>query len=234
MKRISAVVLLLCAVSPTRSAAQVLTTIEGPATNGAALEVTSPGDAISVRAVEGTGVVSSGYYMGLDAAGEQLGARIANALGNAQLQLVPSAGVGPVGPSWGPTEAGTFHVDANGTLWFCTAGGENPTWVALTQQGPPAGAVMFFNLAACPSGWTELVAAQGRTIVARPAAGTTGGTVGAPLTNLENRAHAHPVGAVRVVSSGFASGYTYVAPSGSTGAAADVTPYIQLLACQKN
>jgi hypothetical protein len=60
----------------------------------------------------------------------------------------------------------------------------------------PAGAVMFFNLAACPTGWTELTTARGRYIVGRPSAGTLGATVGTALTDLENRPtgrHSHPI-----------------------------------------
>jgi hypothetical protein len=54
----------------------------------------------------------------------------------------------------------------------------------------PAGTVSFFNLAACPSGWTELTAAQGRYLVGLPSGGTLGGTTGTALTNGEDR----PVG----------------------------------------
>jgi hypothetical protein len=54
----------------------------------------------------------------------------------------------------------------------------------------PAGMIAAFN-AACPSGWTELAAAQGRVIVGLPSGGTLAGTVGTALTNLENRTHAH-------------------------------------------
>jgi hypothetical protein len=73
---------------------------------------------------------------------------------------------------------------------------------ATTASGPlaaqlvPPGAVMFFNLAACPSGWTELVAARGRYVVGVPSGGTLAGTVGTALSNQENRAvgqHGHTV-----------------------------------------
>ncbi len=60
----------------------------------------------------------------------------------------------------------------------------------------PAGAVMFFNLASCPSGWTELTSARGRYLVGRPSGGALAGTQGTALTNLENRAvgqHNHAV-----------------------------------------
>jgi len=58
----------------------------------------------------------------------------------------------------------------------------------------PAGAVAFFDLAACPSGWSELVEARGRTIVGVQPGGTLGGTEGSPLSDLAGRAHAHSFG----------------------------------------
>ncbi len=57
----------------------------------------------------------------------------------------------------------------------------------------PTGAVVFFNLAACPSGWTEHTAARGRTIVGVPAGGTLNGTVNSALSNLQIRMHSHQV-----------------------------------------
>jgi hypothetical protein len=59
-----------------------------------------------------------------------------------------------------------------------------------TQQGTVPGAVMFFNLASCPPGWSALQGAQGRYVVGLGAAGTLAGTVGTALTDQENR----PVG----------------------------------------
>ena len=67
--------------------------------------------------------------------------------------------------------------------------------------GVPAGAVMFFNLASCPSGWTELTAARGRTITGLPSGGALAGTVGTALTNLENRTHTHSVPITSVIFS---------------------------------
>jgi hypothetical protein len=61
------------------------------------------------------------------------------------------------------------------------------------QVEVPAGAVMFFNLESCPSGWSELSAAQGRTIVGLPSGGTLTGTVGAGLSDTEDRTHYHNV-----------------------------------------
>ena len=60
----------------------------------------------------------------------------------------------------------------------------------LANQIVPPGAVMFFNLSACPAGWTAFAGAQGRYVVGVPAGGTLNGTGGTALANLENR----PVG----------------------------------------
>lgn len=55
---------------------------------------------------------------------------------------------------------------------------------ALAQQIVPAGAVMAFDLAACPSGWVELTAARGRTVIGVTAGLTRGTAVGANSLNL--------------------------------------------------
>lgn len=76
-----------------------------------------------------------------------------------------------------------------------------PALLAGPQAAPaavevPSGAVMFFNTTSCPSGWSELAAAQGRYLVARPAGGTVGLSIGSALANGENRAvgqHTHTV-----------------------------------------
>lgn len=60
----------------------------------------------------------------------------------------------------------------------------------------PSGAVMFFNLESCPSGWHELTEARGRYLVGLTDGGTLAGTVGTALSDLENRAvgkHAHGI-----------------------------------------
>lgn len=69
---------------------------------------------------------------------------------------------------------------------------------APVGSGVPAGAVMFFNLAACPAGWSPLVAGQGRVVVG-VAPGGAGTTVGTPLasgggrTITEAPSHLHSV-----------------------------------------
>jgi hypothetical protein len=125
----------------------------------------------------------------------------------------------------------------------------------------PAGAVMFFNLAACPTGWDELTTAQGRYIVGKNAGGTLNAPVGNALTGPENRAtgqHTHPTvdhthsytfagfGSVTVQSgSGATAAPASSVTSGTTGpgtvtvnspagsVAGTNAPYIQLLACEK-
>lgn len=60
----------------------------------------------------------------------------------------------------------------------------------------PAGAVGFFALASCPSGWAPYAEAQGRYVVGLPANGTLGGTAGTALGDKEDRPvgkHTHAV-----------------------------------------
>lgn len=168
MRRSAVVLLLLCAVSPSRAVAQVRATIGGPASPNAQLEagggVCPAGEICGVYAEgypgvhahsnEGTALVAKGYYFGVDASGGLYGARLSTEYGSAaQLQLVPGSAVGPRGPGWGADEAGAFYVDANGTLWFCTVGGTPGTWVALNRQGPPPGAIISYAGATPPSGY---------------------------------------------------------------------------------
>ena len=72
--------------------------------------------------------------------------------------------------------------------------GMNSTDFAAAQAAVPAGAVSFFNLANCPSGWSELTTARGRYLVGMPSGGTLAGTAGSALTDQENRVvgqHSH-------------------------------------------
>lgn len=65
---------------------------------------------------------------------------------------------------------------------------------ALAQQLVPAGAVMAFDLPACPSGWAELTAARGRTVIGVTTGLTRGTAVGANSVNLTVQqlpAHTH-------------------------------------------
>ncbi|MEK7195776.1 MAG: prepilin-type N-terminal cleavage/methylation domain-containing protein [Patescibacteria group bacterium] len=118
----------------------------------------------------------------------------------------------------------------------------NLSWAS---GGSPAGAVSFFNLAACPVGWTELTAARGRYIVGLPLAGTLAGTAGTALSNLEDRPvgqHSHGLQNVSNSAPWNWNGAWELGQnsgsSGSTDAAGSVAgtnaPYVQLLVCQKS
>ncbi len=134
------------------------------------------------------------------------------------------------------------------------------SWQAAA--GLPSGAVMFFNLSTCPSGWTDYSSAQGRYLVGKLPGGTLGATVGTAFTvDQENRAvgqHNHPItdpGHTHNLKAGGVGGaggsYTvnpdqpavpgFIA-NATTGITVNATgtvtgtnaPYIQLLACQKS
>jgi hypothetical protein len=70
-----------------------------------------------------------------------------------------------------------YEIDWNG----CTSGAID----AKCLQTIPSGAVMFFDLASCPDGWTELTDARGRYIIGLQQGGTLKGTQGTALNNLE-------------------------------------------------
>jgi hypothetical protein len=76
----------------------------------------------------------------------------------------------------------------------CKRSERKVTWSKTGPAGDdavaPAGAVMHFDLAACPAGWSAWEEGRGRYLVGTPAGGTNGATVGTPLGNQENR----PVG----------------------------------------
>jgi hypothetical protein len=68
--------------------------------------------------------------------------------------------------------------------------------VSQLQEAVAPGAVVFFNLAACPAGWSALVTAQGRYVVGLAPGGTVAAAVGTALSDQENRAtgqHSHTV-----------------------------------------
>ena len=135
------------------------------------------------------------------------------------------------------------------------------SWQApAVPQAIPSGAVMFFNLSSCPSGWTELTPARGRYLVGLPASGTLAATDGTPLSDKEDRPagqHAHTV-----IDPGHSHSYvnnavwqyycganycqTQYGNSATTGSsttgitvdnfgtvAGTNAPYLQLLVCQK-
>lgn len=128
----------------------------------------------------------------------------------------------------------------------------------ITREVPSA-AVMYFNSASCPSGWTEFTAARGFYLVGLPSGGTLNAVVGTALTDMENRAvgqHTHTVtdpghlhtsarsgtggnGNMTPIAGGSASGSTGSSTTGVTVnnsgiVAGTVAPYVQLIVCKKN
>lgn len=86
---------------------------------------------------------------------------------------------------------------SNPTAWIkVTIGGAE---MGTTQVGAvpyalnaiPSKAVMFFNLAECPVGWTRFGNAEGRTIVGANPGGSMAAMVGFPLSDLQSPKHAH-------------------------------------------
>ncbi len=164
---------------------------------------------------------------------------------------------GPQGPAGTPGANGTHGTNGlNGSPG--APGVDGADGVDATA---PSGAVMFFNLATCPAGWSELVSARGRYLVGYKTGGTLGGTVGTELSAAESRAtgshtHAengHNHGGIvtpapfSVQSGAGAQVQAYNPMGGSTqfgGSTPQVpvgsppggtnAPYVQLLVCQKS
>ncbi len=75
--------------------------------------------------------------------------------------------------------------------------------ITAVEGQVPSGTVAFFDLANCPTGWSELTEARGRTIVGLVgSAGTLKGQVGTALTDREDRTHSHSVPAATTGSDG--------------------------------
>lgn len=138
--------------------------------------------------------------------------------------------------------------------------GGSPIVVNPTQYVPTnveAGAIVYYD-SACPSGWTEYTALQGRYAVGVPSGGSVGTAVGTALSNGENRpagAHFHYYddhyvqAGFRNVDGAPSTGIYEVAPltastfstyNGNNPAdssalkAGTPAPYVQLRACRKN
>ncbi|MDD3181704.1 MAG: hypothetical protein PHD48_02720 [Alphaproteobacteria bacterium] len=163
-----------------------------------------------------------------------------------------------------PVQAGQLFPPENGNLPPSAAcpTGQALTWtgtsVACTANTIPAGAVMMFNLAACPAGWSPLPGLAGRTVIGAGAGagltlrslGETGGEENHTLSVTEIPAHAHGTdwqeynengkGSVPVMASGNSNSpewYHFSSPTLNAGGDQphnNMPPYIALLYCQKN
>lgn len=87
-----------------------------------------------------------------------------------------------------------------------------------SDGGVPSAAVVFFDTAECPEGWSELTEARGRAVVGMDgSAASLLGTVGTELNDLEDRAHAHTTDIGEVTSGSTAVSHTHGVPSHATG-----------------
>lgn len=145
-------------------------------------------------------------------------------------------------------------LSVNGTIRSLSGGFVFPDGTTQATAGSgstPTGAVMFFNLATCPTGWTALAAAQGRYLVGLPSAGTLAGTAGTALSNLEWRtagaitatqpSHIHNLYDTRNSEGATANDYEStqaaepsITVNSATPLAGTNAPYLQLLVCQKD
>ncbi|HBB67406.1 MAG TPA: hypothetical protein DCZ93_08945 [Elusimicrobia bacterium] len=177
-----------------------------------------------------------------------------------------NVGIGTAAPGAKLEVAGQIKITggspAEGTVLTSDADGLAAWETPPAPAGMPSGLSMYFNLATCPAGWTELTLLRGRYLVGVPSGGTISGAVGTQLTNLENRAvgqhthtysetsHSHtqqkPVlsavdsqSAAQVIRRYTFSGNITAQTSGitinSAGTVAGTNaPYMQLLLCQKD
>jgi len=131
-------------------------------------------------------------------------------------------------------------------------------WLEWGYVGVPTGTIAFFDQA-CPAGWYEVTAAQGRYLVGLPSGGTLGGTAGTLLSNQENRAvgvhnhgisdptHTHNSSYLGAWNNAFAgssyyggdyaqhytlTGYTGISINNTGSVAGTNAPYTQYRACK--
>lgn len=82
----------------------------------------------------------------------------------------------------------------------------NGNFTSVAAFTVPPGAVMHFDLAACPTGWSPFAEGTGRLLMGRPGSGTLKQTFGAALAGNTVPVHGH--------STGLAGNHTH---SGNTG-----------------
>ena len=117
-----------------------------------------------------------------DAAAARGALGAAGAGANSDITSLTGTFTTPLSVSRGGT--GLSSVGSSGNV--LTSNGTS--WTSSAAAGVPSGAVSFFNLDTCPTGWTALTEAQGRYLVGLPSGGTRAATVGTALSNTENRA----------------------------------------------
>ena len=161
----------------------------------------------------------------------------------ASIYLVYSA---PVGESWPTLQVG---VNVGDLLTIDKWNGLINKIDELEGQVAPPGAVMAFNLVACPDGWSEYTSAEDRTIIGSGSSyslGATGGASTHTLTIAQMPSHTHSyvamvgnnaIDGVDSVTTFSGEHHLITKTSGSTGsdqAHNNMQPYIALLYCVKD
>lgn len=92
-------------------------------------------------------------------------------------------------------ELGVVRYEGTGSATFAddviVEGDATVAGAVISPYVPPPGTIWMFDLAACPAGWSPLVAAQGRMIIGAVAPPDVAFLNGTPLGDLEDRTHTH-------------------------------------------
>lgn len=98
----------------------------------------------------------------------------------ATIETNPGHSIQNIAPPAGCLDGQILQWDQSVLEWVCVDS-------SFAGGGVPSGAVGFFNLLSCPSGWSPLTDAEGRVIVGVSSSGTLAGTQGTVLTDLGTR-----------------------------------------------
>ena|GEM_PF-2747885 len=210
----------------------------------------------TITVLSGPGVVFSTHILVMDGS-----VGIGRAVPQAALDVLSTgAAAGQMAQIWRNSSAVIqASMSATGVMMAKNFVGDGSGLTGLPGGASiPSGMVSFFALTSCPSGWSELTAAQGRYMVGRTATGSTGTVIGTALTNTENRAvgqhnhsitdpgHSHSGGVYAwamleygstidiLLQTNTGASVTGISINNSGSVAGTPAPYIQLLVCKKD